>query len=362
MLICSYLLWKLYQELQLRGLAHAGRYLLTVLLVVWGFEAMCHMVQVKRPIYHLNQYLPKKKENYTPIIQASGKSAEDFQAILQLPLVAVGNETMGVSRGFWTLREGIHASFETGLPLIDYSLSRTSVAQGLDLVELISSPYAPKRRARRFNDKPILLLCEEEFMIPEERIWIEKGTLLGTYKSITLYSVPVAAFKEVIVPSVEQLSVSRECSGWFIDFENYPCDTVMAGRGAMPVRAVPTMIWSYTDTASTERMWLVSFWNYIDRYRSVVAVPRLKETTPEGIVIRDEGIHRENLPFSEAFGDWLEIHFPMRTLGAGYHYEIHIDNAGPVIDNLLIRPAQDTCLYTFSQMMLFDNRPVPALK
>ncbi|MBL0009442.1 MAG: hypothetical protein IPP25_20295 [Saprospiraceae bacterium] len=40
-------------------------------------------------------------------------------------------------------------------------------------------------------------------------------------------------------------------------------------------------------------------------------------------------------------------HFPWTTLGKGYKYELFFDNTGPVIDNLLIRSATDTCVYHF---------------
>ena len=113
--------------------------MLILIFLFWGFEAWLNMRAIAAPVYHENKWMANDKNDYVPLLTAAGKKPADFQAILQLPLVAIGNETVGVARGFWTLREGIHASMETGLPLIDYAMSRTSVSQGLDIIELIAT-------------------------------------------------------------------------------------------------------------------------------------------------------------------------------------------------------------------------------
>ncbi len=359
-LVVAYLMWQLFQQMKYRGLATTGRYMLSAAFILWGFEAWMNIRAVKAPIFHPNEYLSHTLTDYVPILHAAGYQPEDFQAILQLPLVAIGNENMGVTRGFWTLREGIHASRETQLPLINYAMSRTSVSQGLDIVEFISTPYYPKRRAALLNDKPILLLCEEEFVIPAERKWIEKGERIGSYRSITLYSLPVSAFKTVLLPALPSSQTDVQCTGWYEDFEMYPSDTVMTGQGALHIRQAPKSIWTMTDTAAVSRDWIVSFWSYVDPFKASVPVPRMAETNPQGQVLRSQGLHRDYIAWSEAFGPWIEVNFPWTTTGQGHHYELWIDNTGPVIDNLLIRPTGDTCIYFKPEMILFNNLPIPA--
>jgi hypothetical protein len=359
LLVCSYIAWHMYRRMRERELGAIGAYLLGAMMLVWGFESWLNIRAVSAPVFRVNKWLAHTKDDYVPLLSAAGYTPDAFQAILQLPLVAIGNEMMGVTRGFWTLREGIHASTETGLPLIDYAMSRTSVSQGMDIVELISTPYAKKRRAEKFNDKPILLLCEEEFVIPAEKKWIAQATKIGTYQSITLYALPASAFQTISLPSLPVDKTDVACSGWFEGFESHPCDTSMTGAGALPIISKPTSIWSYTDTSKVERSWIVSFWTHVDNQKAHVPVPRMMETGPDGVVLRNSGIHRENILWSEASGEWIEITFPWNTLGAGYKYELFIDNTGPVIDNLLIRPASDTCIYHFPEMILYNNLPIP---
>lgn len=362
MLVCSYLLWKVYLRLREKELATMGNYLLGAILVIWSFEAWLNVKAVAAPVFHENKWLSDKKDDYVPLLASAGFTPGDFQAILQFPLVAIGNETVGVARGFWTMREGIHASIETGLPMIDYAMSRTSVSQGLDIVELISTPYNEKRRAVLFDSRPLLLLCEEEFITAGEKRWIDKAQKIGTYQSITLYSLPVDVFKKTELPVIPDDTNPKPCAGWFLGFEDHECDTTMTGTGALPITTAPQLIWSFTDTSAIVRNWQVSFWSHVDNLKGHVPVPRMMETNPEGKVTLNTGLHRETIVWAEAFEEWIQISFPWSTQGKGFRYDLFIDNTGPVIDNLLISPAKDTCIMSFPGMVLYNNLPIRKLQ
>ena len=359
MLVCSYLLWQFFIRMRNKEMGSIAGYVLGIISIIWGFEAYFNMKAVSDPVFRLNEWMSSSKKDYMPVLESAGHKPEEFQAILQLPLLSIGNETVGVARGFWTMREGIHASIETGLPMVDYAMSRTSVSQGMDIIEIISSPYFEKRRAKSFDERPILLLCEEEFIVPAEHKWIDKATKIGTYKSMTLYSLPVSVFKTISMPDLPEDGKEVICDGWFNGFEENKCDTSMTGSGALPILIAPQSIWSYTDSVNNERQWEVSFWSHVDNRKGNVPVPRMLETDPKGTITLNTGLGRENVSWAEAYGEWIQVSFPFATKGPGYKYELFIDNTGPVIDNLLIRPVGDTCIMHFPEMILYNNLPIP---
>ena len=88
----------------------------------------------------------------------------------------------------------------------------------------------------------------------------------------------------------------------------------------------------------------------------------MMETDTTGKVIQNAGIHRENILWAEAYGDWIQASFPLTTQGNGFKYELFIDLPGPVIDNLLIREINDTCIIITPQMFLYNNLPTPSRK
>ncbi len=359
MIVCSYLLWQFFTRMRAKEMGGTAGYAMCVIIFIWGFEARMNAKAVIDPVFKLNSYLANVKDDYVPLLQQSGHKPEDFQAILQLPLVSIGNENLGVAHGFWTLREGIHASFETGLPLIDYAMSRTSIEQGLDIIELISSPYFEKKRTKTFNDKPILLVCEEEFVTPAEHRIIDMAVKIGTYQTITLYNLPVEKLKMISLPVLPADHQDVKCEGWYNGFDDIKCDTSMSGGGALAITSAPRSLWSYTDTSKAERHWDVSFWSHIDNLKGFVPVPRMMETDPNGTITKNEDLGREVITWAEAYGEWIQVAFPLITKGMGYRYELFIDNTGPVIDNLLIRPVSDTCIIHFPEMTLYNNVPIP---
>lgn len=359
MLVCSYLLWHFFVNMRNREMGGTGGYVLSMVFIFWGFEAFMNTKAVRDPIFKPNHYLAATKDNYVPLLLKAGHKPEDFQAILQLPLVSIGNENLGVARGFWTLREGIHASFETGLPLIDYAMSRTSIAQGLDIIELISSPYFEKKRTKSFDDRPILLVCEEEFVTPAEHRIINMADKIGSYQSISLYNLPVGKLKTITLPVLPAEHQDVKCDGWYNGFDDIKCDTSMSGDGALAITSSPRSIWSYTDTSKAEHHWDVSFWSHVDNLKGVVPVPRMMETDPKGNIQTNSGKGREEIVWAEAYGEWIQVAFPLTTKGFGYKYELFIDNIGPVIDNLLIKPVGDTCILHYPEMTLYNNVPIP---
>ena len=199
-------------------------------------------------------------------------------------------------------------------------------------------------------------------MIPAERKWINQAKKIGTYLSITLYALPSSAFKTVSLPAIPVDQQDVPGRGWFDGFDQHPCDTAMSGKGALPITTAPTSIWAYADTSAAQRSLIVSFWSHVDNFKGAVPVYRMMETDPNGTVTQNAGMGREMILWSEAYGEWIEVNFPWTTLGKGYKYELFIDNTGPVIDNLLIRPATDTCVYHFPEMILYNNLPIPAAK
>jgi hypothetical protein len=133
----------------------------------------------------------------------------------------------------------------------------------------------------------------------------------------------------------------------------------MSGDGALEITAAPQLVWTFEDTASVERDWIMSYWTYVDNFRAAVSVPRLMETDPQGNVSQNEGVHREKIPWAEAYGQWLEVNLPVKTKGRGFKYQLFMDNSGPIIDNFLFRPASDTCVIVLDDMILYNNLPLP---
>ena len=68
--------------------------------------------------------------------------ADDFDAILFLPSMFQGSEKIYVDRTLGNnFMKGLELSYQTGLPLVNYMMSRTSLSETLNDVQIVSHPY-----------------------------------------------------------------------------------------------------------------------------------------------------------------------------------------------------------------------------
>jgi hypothetical protein len=76
-------------------------------------------------------------------LSEAGKKPGDFQAILALPMFHVGSEKFWLSTNS-SLWQGLRASYETGLPMIDGYMGRIGLSKAMRIIQLISNPKIEK--------------------------------------------------------------------------------------------------------------------------------------------------------------------------------------------------------------------------
>ena len=158
-----------------------------ILIGSWAVEAYWNAEAKIPTLFKPNRALSAADNEYVRLLGKGGYSPDDFQAVWQLPTVVLGPELLTKNDGEWTFREGVRCAFQTGLPLMDIMLSRTSISQALNLVQLLGD-VPRKDRLLDMNDKPILLVCEEQFMSSPEIAIMKSAVIIGKTKDISLYS------------------------------------------------------------------------------------------------------------------------------------------------------------------------------
>ncbi len=197
-----------------------------VLMSVWYWEAWQYLNHQTQGIYHHNNTFRGKKV-YLEALKNIGVNPNEFQAILQLPLVSVGSERISISRGIWSLNRTFQCAYETGLPLINSNMSRTSVSQSMELLQLISDPEIHKERLDNMNDKPLLLIADFDQLIQAERDLVKKAEHLADVQSLSLYRLPLKAFHQRTEPILEKKILAYNV------FDELPGKEGFNGTGAL---------------------------------------------------------------------------------------------------------------------------------
>ncbi len=87
----------------------------------------------------------------------------DYQAILALPFYYQGSESYARPRNEETVRASIVMSYHTGLPLICANLTRTSVEESKNIVQIVSPGFYKKAIKDDFpGDKPFVVIRTKE--------------------------------------------------------------------------------------------------------------------------------------------------------------------------------------------------------
>ncbi|HLO38541.1 MAG TPA: hypothetical protein VK173_08625 [Lacibacter sp.] len=157
------------------------------------------------------------EQNISDLLKKSGHYADEFQAILTLPYFHVGSEKFSMSNGLSEIH-AMKASLQTGLPLMNVMMSRTSLEQSKLLMQFFSDSLIEKKIIPLLDKKPLLILVTPQDLSENEKLLVRKSKLLSSQNGWSLYSYPPTA----VVPDVTEVKrqfVQRQ--QLFKQFGNY---------------------------------------------------------------------------------------------------------------------------------------------
>ncbi|MFD2719387.1 glycosyltransferase family 39 protein [Hymenobacter monticola] len=209
--------WQLHRLLRQRRLARLGALLLLVVVGIWGMEAKYQLNWVV-PMFAHNEVADDflcVNEGYVDALGQAGRYADNFQAIMPLPYYSVGSEKFGLEPTQTESYESFRASLNLHLPLAATMIPRTGIEQTLHLMELFASDLTPKRWLREVPDaRPLLVVASAvDSLRPAETALIRRGgKLLGRYRQVKLYELPLSAFATTR-PEQEQKKFTEQQAG-----------------------------------------------------------------------------------------------------------------------------------------------------
>ncbi len=209
----TYYIYNFFDSQLEKGKRHIAFSTLIFVVVIWNNEARQNLSKGIEHIFNQNDFLINKDNIYVDILKKAGKTPEDFQAILQIPYVIIGPEKWAIHRGGWTLRQTFKCSFQTGLPIMDFMMSRSSLSQSLDLVQFLGSMPIERPRLKQMDNRPVLMIYDTTEVRPLEKHMLNKGKLLGEFKNIKLFELPVDSLKSKLEPLSKRLYSDKPKGG-----------------------------------------------------------------------------------------------------------------------------------------------------
>lgn len=308
-----------------------------------------------------------------------------YQACVPIPYFNIGSGNFWWEPTGWISQKPHTLSMQTGLPLTSAMLTRTSLSQTLNELQLVSEPYRTPKIFDDFpNDKPLLLFWDDvrvkEFG-PKFSHLNQRAELLYANDWLHLYELPLASFNcriadKLNAVSTEMDTLMRRDHNWMCSdsssqwlYQSYDiqaAEQVYFGGGAFTGnmghwnRLVDT-VWQNDYTGELT----ISFWQYLNMDRSARTILSWIEYDADtgAELFRQERISRQN---TQVFDDrgWALIEYTLPKQKANSRIELIMRSddkkTGPVfVDELLIRPAEVSVARQMPDGKWWNNRWYP---
>lgn len=192
---------------------------LLVVIVLINVTELYGYVQTMNDRYknageNYKEYYNVGGETWNQYLKSIGHPANTFQSAIGLPYFHIGSDKVGIQwvGENYTFQYGSQLSFQTGLPLADVMMSRTSWSQTYEQLNLVDGPLTPKPILNRYNKLPVLLFVNKfETLTPNETWLVNQTKQIGDWAGFYLYELnvdTVLKHREIYADSIKNLVLS----------------------------------------------------------------------------------------------------------------------------------------------------------
>ncbi|MEM1321768.1 MAG: hypothetical protein AAGG75_16030 [Bacteroidota bacterium] len=238
-IVVFYLLWQQCRQYQ------GWRRLLPILplFALMGYEA----VNFSNSEIPRNYSIPEKRETFRaadyPWLQQI--DFDRYQAILPIPYFHIGSENTWLSAGGKVVHRNLWTTVQTGLPSMGVFMTRTSLSQTLNQLEMLAEPYrTPKMLADLPNEKPILVQRSNKEYKDK---WYKYDHLF--YGEEPIYKDELFTFYELSIDRFREWPLQRQRNSW----EELQAGEWHQQQELLSADSLPNFVYQSFDELSAER-------------------------------------------------------------------------------------------------------------
>jgi hypothetical protein len=307
---------------------------------------------------------------------------ERYQACLPIPYFNIGSDNFWLPAEGWIGQKPHTLSMQTGLPLASAMLTRTSLRQTINQLQLVTEPYRiPAIFADYPNDKPLLLFWDNERVTEHGDKYIhlrEGASLLYERDWLHLYELPLSSFQDRIDHKIRMVQAQADSMFLLPDhflvsdptanflhltYDNQTREDAYFGAGEFPGQMAywnrlidTTWISNYTGEIT------ISFWMYLNSDRAPRATIAWKEYAADSgdlLFEQERPCHQTVRLFDDQGWGLIEFSLPLQRSGSRIELIVRNDDQkeGPLrVDELLIRPQQLDVARHYEDGIWWNNR------
>ncbi len=367
--------WLFYWMMERSGLR---KWVLALALLVLALEAYWNA--------HVQNFDLDKVEEFEQgkaFTEITDLDYSKYQAILPIPYYNIGSDNFWWHLSGFIGQKSETLTLQTGLPTTGAMLTRTSLGQTLNQIQLVTEPYHIPRILEDFpNQKPLLLLWDEERHQEKHRNYehLREGLQpIFRKDELLFYELPLALFAERIEQRKTAVIAAIDSSGLYPNgpfflsdsisqyvyrsFDDQPADQQYHGAGAFQgVMDLENVVYEGPLPLTESNRYLISAWMFLEKD----LYPRTELVLQEILPGTSEPIQERKIPCREwltAFdgNGWalLEGQFVGQQSGSTLRISLQNKELGdqPLwLDELLIRPSHLHLYQKTTEELFKDNR------
>lgn len=351
--LAVYSLYRLYRLLKIRKLKSVAIWILLVSAGFWSLEMAIHVkMHADGTRNHLGDNIFINDEpDFGAWLTEAGRSPEEFQAVLPIPVFNVGSEKY-VSR--WqngpTTARVFKLAYDLSLPLACGMMSRTSIDQSNQLVQLLSSGWIDKEILAHYpNDKPILVLSQDAVPISwEEQLFLRKTEVIiqkGAFALRELRLDRLSQRPELLLAQFEAQKPALHNIGsglwatadsFFYHFERFDHGAPSSFGEETHSSDLGVVELSLFHGKMPQQKYEVSMWVKINHEVAGFPAFLIREFDKDDQIIRDEA---HGIMFGmNVYKDWLRFDFEFTPMEYSERVHICLYDRKPEAESVLIRP------------------------
>jgi hypothetical protein len=336
-----------------------------VCMITWASEIKSYVASRYTDCYHAAFLGKQSEDEILNIVRDHHINIPDYQAMLVLPKMMAWNDDF-ISDIQWASQFfSMRLSAATGLPMISAMLSRMSISQCAESIQLMSNPVVHRDLIPKLpNQKDLLLLVGGENLplTVGEQYLIDISKPLYRSKDFSLY--------KLTLDSLQHNSNIREAQNLYrqhplmpkdvihLSFDNLNTSVSFYGPGSRYIDKGQTIIVDQVLTAEKDTQYVFSAWSKVDYHQAGVAEWHLIIQDSLGQVITEK--ITETRKSNDIQDLWIRSEITFFAPKGSRIQATAISRKGIYIDEILIYPIHATSIVDLptSSQFLFNGYKV----
>jgi hypothetical protein len=335
-------------------------------LLIWAYEAVDYLERNTSQINGQNPYMQNRIEGFEDLCDAMGISRDAYHGIHLLPMTVGWSDKFEQKTFFGSYYNGFRYAVASGLPLTNALLSRISLSEAMDIIQISGNPFILKEKLLRLgSEKKILIIKGKDESITEhEATLMSLCESVGDDRRVDILDLDIKKYRQWYFNLTDSLlndtSTLLVRPIYFETFDDRASEISLEGERAADYLRGEHVLFETNLKELNESMFEVSLWLYVDNDRFGQPTVTISELN-SGNELKQKKILNPS-ESRDVFDGWVRVSTTMEPTASGSRVQIEVAyDRSFIVDQLMIRPLSENYIVPsekYEKIKWYNNFPL----